>query len=139
MLKKIILAATLLIGLTATSAFAATPTQTTTKTATTTTATSQISPITYVSSIVTVGSTQDSIKLTWKYVDLAYGYNVYIDGVKQPGNPLKDPNVTVVDDGISYYQQWVGNIAKGTHTISVTTVYPTGVETQPYTFTVTAP
>lgn len=139
MLKKIILAATLLIGLTATSAFAATPTQTTTKTATTTTATSQISPITYVSSIVTAGSTQDSIKLTWKYVDLAYGYNVYIDGVKQPGNPLKDPNVTVVDDGISYYQQWVGNIAKGTHTIDVTTVYPTGVETQPYTFTVTAP
>lgn len=100
----------------------------------------QLSPITYVSSILSVGSTQDSLKLTWKYVDLAYGYNVYIDGVKQPGNPFKDPNVTVVDDGVSYYQQWSGYVSKGkTHTISVTTVYPTGVETDPYTFTVTAP
>lgn len=117
-----------------TSAFAATTS------GTSTTGTTQASPITYVSSILTVGSTQDTLKLTWKYVDLAYGYNVYIDGVKQPGNPLKDPNVTVVDDGVSYYQQWTGYVSKGTtHTVSVTTVYPTGVETSPYTFTVTAP
>jgi hypothetical protein len=100
----------------------------------------QISPITYVKSTVSVGSTQDSLKLTWKYVDLAYGYNVYIDGVKQPGNPLKDANVSVVDDGISYYQQWAGYVSKGTtHTVKVTTVYPTGVETDPYVLTITAP
>jgi hypothetical protein len=66
MVKKILLAFSLLIGLTAASAFS----QSTTAEA------AQISPITYVKSTLSVGSTQDTLQLTWKYVDLAYGYNV---------------------------------------------------------------